>query len=62
MTLCAAANLAYLRLEKDNMGLCDWVDNLQWVFDILTRIYHFKHCIQNAIDHHLEHQIIALWV
>jgi hypothetical protein len=29
--LCAAANLAYLKLEKENLALCDWVDNLQCV-------------------------------
>jgi hypothetical protein len=30
-TLCAAGNLAYLRLEKENLALCDRVDNLQCV-------------------------------
>ena len=37
--LRAAANAAYLKLEKENRALRDRVDNLQYVFINLTRIY-----------------------
>jgi hypothetical protein len=37
--LRAAANAAYLKLEKENLDLRDRVDNLQYVFIDLTRIY-----------------------
>ena len=39
MVLRAAANAAYLKLEKENRALRDQVDNLQYVFINLTRIY-----------------------
>lgn len=37
--LRAAANVAYLKLEKENWALRDRVDNLQCVYINLTRIY-----------------------
>ena len=49
-TLRTAANRAYLTLEKENIALRDWVDNLQCVITNLTCIYRFKSRIQDPID------------